>query len=145
MNSADRVAEVLANIKNNTYCRLKPSPVHGIGVFAIRDIEKGMNPFVLRGRSHAWIGIKERDFRSFHPEIIDMIRAYFVKDKGKFWVHAQGLNALTIEFYLNHSKEPNLIYDVPNEEFITTRVIRAGEELLIDYSVLKEEPFTLEE
>jgi len=27
------------------YCRLAPSSVHGVGIFAIKDIPKGINPF----------------------------------------------------------------------------------------------------
>ena len=28
------------------YCKLAPSPIHGVGIFAIKDIPKGTNPFV---------------------------------------------------------------------------------------------------
>ena len=38
-NNATR-EHMLNHLRQNIYCRLKPSPVHGIGVFAIRDIPK---------------------------------------------------------------------------------------------------------
>ena len=33
--------ELLKELGTNTYLMLKPSPIEGIGVFAIRDIPKG--------------------------------------------------------------------------------------------------------
>ena len=36
---------ILEHLKNNIYCRLKPSKIHGVGVFAIRNIPKNTNPF----------------------------------------------------------------------------------------------------
>ena len=40
-----RRAEFLRRVLANCCCRLAPSPIHGIGVFAIRDIPRGRNPF----------------------------------------------------------------------------------------------------
>jgi hypothetical protein len=37
--------EFLRRVLANCYCRLAPSPIHGIGVFAIRNIPRGRNPF----------------------------------------------------------------------------------------------------
>jgi hypothetical protein len=34
-------AELLAELADNTWVMLRPSPIEGIGVFAIRDIPKG--------------------------------------------------------------------------------------------------------
>ena len=36
--------EILNNLKN-TYCRLKASKIQGVGIFAVREIPKGKNPF----------------------------------------------------------------------------------------------------
>ena len=33
--------QLLYELQSNTFVRLKPSPLHGIGVFAIRNIPKG--------------------------------------------------------------------------------------------------------
>ena len=35
----------LLKVLGKTYCRLMPSKLGGVGVFAIRDIAKGTNPF----------------------------------------------------------------------------------------------------
>jgi hypothetical protein len=38
-------AALLRRVLADCYCRLQPSRIHGIGVFAIRDIPNGRNPF----------------------------------------------------------------------------------------------------
>src|ERR1700722_14347341 len=37
--------KLIKDLEENVYCRLQPSKVHGIGIFAIRDIPKGKNLF----------------------------------------------------------------------------------------------------
>jgi len=39
-------ARILKHLQTEVYCRLGVSPIHGIGVFAIRDIPKGTQPLV---------------------------------------------------------------------------------------------------
>jgi hypothetical protein len=38
------MSKLIENL-NNTYVRIMPSKIHGVGVFAIRDIPKGICPF----------------------------------------------------------------------------------------------------
>jgi len=49
-------ARILKHLQTEVYCRLGISPVHGIGVFAIKDIPKGAKPLV------SLIKIKEYSF-----------------------------------------------------------------------------------
>ena len=37
--------DVIEKLKKQCYVRVKPSHIHGVGVFAIQDIPKGTNPF----------------------------------------------------------------------------------------------------
>ena len=37
--------KLLNNLKNDIYCRIKPSKKPGVGLFAIRDIPENTNPF----------------------------------------------------------------------------------------------------
>jgi hypothetical protein len=46
MKRASLVRRVLADC----YCRLGPSTIHGIGVFAVRDIPRDRNPFATMRR-----------------------------------------------------------------------------------------------
>lgn len=40
---------LLKELANATYVMIKPSPLHGIGVFAIRDIPKGTKNIFQKG------------------------------------------------------------------------------------------------
>ena len=37
--------KIIHNLRNNVYCRISRSKIHGVGVIAIKDIPKGINPF----------------------------------------------------------------------------------------------------
>lgn len=122
--------ELFNSFRNNIYCRIKPSPIHGVGVFAIRDIPKGIDPF---------IGAPEEEYVGFTPEeiegldlaVIRMVKDFcFFKD-GQYWCSPHGFNNLDIVYFINHSDDPNL--ETVGEHFFTNRVIKKGEELTDNY------------
>lgn len=123
---------IITNL-NNTYCRLKPSKVEGVGVFAVRDIPKNENPF--QGiKKQKWYEFKTSDFKNFDDEILKMIDSFFVIEKdGKVLVPEFGLDGMDISFFLNHSKNPNLKTVDEGFNFLTLRKIKKGEELLVSY------------
>lgn len=47
------------------------------------------------------------------------------------------LIAWKIGWYINHSREPN-IHKIGEDHIVTSRAIKAGEEILIDYNQLNE-------
>jgi SET domain-containing protein len=59
---------------------------------------------------------------------------------GSYSVPSQGLNALDVGFYMNHSSQPNVavVHDPRYHytQFVTSRDVAAGEELFIDYDRL---------
>ena len=55
--------------------RLRPSPLHGIGVFAIRDIKQGENVFPCWWGQTGIYNISKSEFDSFSDELKDFIRA----------------------------------------------------------------------
>ncbi|MEI9956751.1 MAG: hypothetical protein WDM90_10725 [Ferruginibacter sp.] len=51
-------AELLAELSNNTFVMLKPSPIEGVGVFAIRDIPKGCRAMFSKPNANdKWITV----------------------------------------------------------------------------------------
>ncbi len=123
-------------IKNllNTYCRLKPSKSHGVGVFAIREIPKGINPFRFE-KPQAWIRIEEKHLKNAPREVKEMIDAFYVIKKDKsVWVNSGGLSSMGMSFYMNTSKTPNIRTTDDGANFKTIRKIKKGEELLTNYS-----------
>lgn len=118
----------------NTYCRLKPSKLNGIGVFAIRDIPKNKNPF-LGVREQDWYEFKTSDLKKLDKEIFKMIDDFFVIEKdNKVLIPEYGLNGMDISFFPNQSKKPNIKTINDGFSFITSRKIKKGEELTVSYS-----------
>jgi SET domain-containing protein len=128
-----KTVEEFLNSLADVYCRLKPSK-YGIGVFAIRKIPKGTNPF---------IGCFDGEFIEIEKDIIDSLQDKEVKQyiidlaplqDEKFFVPSCGLQRVDLSFFLNHSKEPNMIEEGEGVDFIAARDIEIGEELTVDYT-----------
>ena len=62
-----------------------------------------------------------------------------IKDGGKLYGGPKNFNVLTVGWYLNESKTPNVAPD-DKFEFYALRDIKVGEELTLDYSTFGEEP-----
>lgn len=118
------------------YAKLAPSKIDGIGVFAIRDIPKGICPFKTKTKI-SWQRINLRDIEI--PEVQQLAKILLVPDEeGNVDIPKGGLNYLGIDFYLNHSETPNVMWnDVEEEPFITLREIKANEELTFNYQEIK--------
>lgn len=125
--------EVLNRLKN-TYCRLKPSKIDGVGVFAVRDISKNINPF--KGvESQRWYKFKSSELKSLNKELLKMIDDFFVIEKDKtVYIPRLGLNAIDMSFYVNNSEKPNIKTIDNGLTFVTLRKIKKGEELVISYA-----------
>ena len=52
-------AYFLQALDTTTYCRIGVSKVHGIGVRAIRDIPKGIDPFISFGSNKIFLRVTE--------------------------------------------------------------------------------------
>lgn len=121
----------------DTYCRLKPSPLHGIGVFAIRDIPKGTN--VFSGDNGEMIWIDKSEIKNADPEIQKLCEDFCVIKNGKYGC-PKNFNSLTIGWCLNESKKnPNMRCD-KNYDLYSVRDIKKGEELTVDYSTYNDYP-----
>lgn len=131
--------QLLHKLFEATYCRLRPSPIHEIGVFAVRDIPAGIDPFdgCYRGRS---IRLTEAELAGLHPGVRQMVDDYFVAYRGVVWACSRGLNGVDIQYYLNHSDTPNVVARDGGSWFVTARAIAAGEELTVDYATYNDPP-----
>lgn len=136
--------KLIDNLKNNIFCRIKPSKINGIGVFAIKDIPKNTNPFVVSGKEcipQKTVNLNEKEIMNLEPEIKNMIKDFFAESNGIYGLPYYGINSIDISFYINHSDKPNVewVY-VKNCNFAiikTLKKIKKGEELLLDYGIYK--------
>lgn len=125
-------AEWLRELNDHTYVKLFPSPVHGIGVVAIKDIPKGCRS-VFGSDEDEWIRVGFSEVLKLDPAIRILIEQYCLFDEKDYFVPSKGFKKMDLSLYLNHSEEPNLISINEGEFFETTREIKSGEELFLDY------------
>ena len=128
-----RKKEIVLKRLQNTYCRLQPSKISGVGVFAIRDIPKGVNPF-YGTTEPKWIKFKLSELKNLDKEVLRMIDDFNVIEEDEtVFIPVCALNGMDISSFLNNSNSPNLITNEGGSTFITARRIKKGEELTTSY------------
>jgi hypothetical protein len=127
-------AELLRRILTDCFCRLQPSSIHGVGVFAVRNIPKGRDPFrtLAKYATTGLVRVTEDELAVLPPKLATLVRALFVPTADKLYVPTSGLNVIYLSAYINHSSRPNL-WTKDGARFVTSRAIRPGEELTVDY------------
>lgn len=129
--------ELLHELQYETYVALQPSPTHGIGVFAIRDIPKGCRTFFSRETgNYIQLSIAEADQLPAHAK--NFIETYYLYDADHYFIPAHGCKIMDMANYLNHSSTPNIISVEEGVWFEATRDIKTGEELFVDYGGIVE-------
>jgi len=105
---------------------LKPSKRHGVGVFTTRRVERGARLALFR--KDDW-----RFIRNPRGAELERCRRFGVEDGDGFHC-PRHWNRMSIGWYLNHSKRPNV--RMSGQTATALRVIRPGEELTVDYGTL---------
>jgi hypothetical protein len=128
MNKFDFKRDLLEKV----YCRLAPSPIHGVGVFAIRPIPKGIDPMQEK-RTFEFEEMSVAQVAGLPEPLLKLVRDMCPENDGHFDIPPFSLNEIGISYYLNHSKTPNMRCDEESGNFFALRDIAAGEELTTDY------------
>jgi SET domain-containing protein len=123
--------QILNQLRSNVYCRLAPSKIHGIGVFAVRDIPNKTNPFI-GCFSDNYVGITEQQLCKMDKGVQKIVRDFQVAENGIWYIPSCGIQKLDMSFYLNHSPKANVVSDYEGN-FTTTRLIKKGEEVVSNY------------
>jgi SET domain-containing protein len=125
------VEELLAEL-GKVYLRLLPSPVHGIGVFAVRDIPKGCRDMFSKDNGE-WIKVPVAEVEKLPDHTKELVYNYCTYDSDHYYIEKYGLKRFDISCFLNHSEEPNIKVINDGEFFEASRDIKAGEEIFINY------------
>ena len=130
--------ELLTELSTNTYVMIKPSPIDGIGVFAIRDIPRGCRSMFSKEEAgveeYLKISKTEADLLPGHSR--HLIENYCLYDADFYFVPAGGFKKMDLVNFLNHSDEPNIISINEGQFFESIKEIKTGEELFVDYGEL---------
>ena len=126
--------ELLNELEANTWVMIKPSPIEGIGVFALRDITKGCRSmFSKADEQEQWIPISKTEVANLPAHAKTLIENYCLYDEANYFVPDYGFKKMDLVNFLNHSDTPNIISINDGEFFEAIKDILKGEELFIDY------------
>lgn len=127
-------AELLRELIDNTYVILRPSPVAGIGVFALRDIPKGCRDmFSAPDPKDKWITLPKTEVEKLPESIQFLIGNYCLFDDHNYFVPDHGFKKVDLCLFLNHNDEPNVKSINDGDYFEAVRDIKEGEELFLYY------------
>jgi SET domain-containing protein len=129
--------ELLTELQQDFYVALQPSAIHGIGVFAVRDIPKGCRQ-MFAPENGEWITLSFEEVAALPAHSREFIETYFLYDETQYFIPAHGCKKMDIASYLNHSGTPNIISVNEGAFFEALRDIKKGEELLVDYGTIVE-------
>lgn len=132
-------------LNKTVWCRLAPSHISGIGVFAIRDIPQGtrINEHSYRnydeGFHPEFITMSVADFATLHPSIRSLIldRCAFSEDTGDTLRFMSPNGDQFLQSFMNHSDTPN------SDGQFALRDIKEGEEITEDFRTLVQNPHRL--
>ena len=123
---------LLDQLKNDTLVMLRPSPVQGIGVFAISEIAKGRRGLFSNDNSK-WLKIHKDEINQLPEHSKYLVENHCLYDDQYYFVPEYGFKMVDLVIYLNHSDTPNIVSINDGEDFEAIRTIEAGEELFVDY------------
>ena len=126
--------EEILNFLPSTYCRIKESNIHGVGVHAVVDIKKGVNlfPDCVCDLSKI-VKIKKEEVLHLDQSVRKMMSDFFIETKTHYFTTVS-LNRIDISYFLNHSDAPNCFWNERDHSFYTLENIKIGEELTLDYN-----------
>ena len=130
--------DILDYLKNNILIRVDSSDLHGVGIFAIRDLKKDTK--IEQAKIHGTPG-----WEGSYNVSKDYLKENLPKSTYEYirmWSgDIEGRNIMTLilptlmtgqtSMYVNHSDEPNAIYH--NLEMTLLKDVEKGEEITIDY------------
>ena len=134
----NRKTRLLEILQKHTYVTLRPSPVHGIGVFAVADIPKGTKGFFSDDKSE-WVPLHKKEVEALPQQSRALIENHCLYDSDYYFVPEYGFRILDLVVFLNHSEDPNVQSLEDGADFIALRDIKSGEELFVNYGEIVEE------
>lgn len=112
--------------------RLAPSPIHGVGVFALRAIAKGEKLHCFPNQFRKWYAVPYERFNEIREEVRSLILERWASVINGSSFQSPNDDAWMILF-MNHDDNPS--YDIKTD--CALRDIKRGEEIVEDYRTMK--------
>ena len=134
----DAKQKLIQELIHHTFIMLKPSPVQGIGVFAIRNIIKGQRNLFSNDQSE-WIKIPKSEIEALPPSSRFLVENHCLYDDEHYYVPEYGFKIIDPVININHSDTPNIKSINDGMDFEALRDIQDGEEIFLDYGDIVDE------
>jgi len=143
-----RDRHIVDYLNNHFYCKLGISKVHGIGVFALRDIPAGIDPFVLPKKDRL-VTVYKASLKNLDENIKEWLAEKFINDDKVQTILLTDTLQKQFKYYFNHNEKPNLEWNTPKhrhpcmppcpkcggQNFITLQDIKKDEEIFVNYAI----------
>lgn len=129
--------DLLYELAHATFATLRPSGVHGIGVFAIRDIPKGTKN-IFSSDDAEWHKISRKEVDDLPAHAKELVENHCLYDDDHYFIPEYGFKLFDMAVFLNHSDTPNIRSVNDGAHFEAIRDIASGEELFLDYGTIVE-------
>lgn len=128
-------ADLLRELNNHTYVMLQPSPISGVGVFALQNIPVGCREMFSKPNiNDEWITLSKNEVDKLPSHAKFLVGNYCLYDDDEnYFVSAEGFKKIDLSLFINHSITPNIISINDGDYFETIKNIEIGEELVLDY------------
>ena len=126
--------EEIVNFLPFTFCRIKVSKIHGVGVHAVVEIPEGTNLFPDCASDLKEIKkIPKEEVSHLDKSVRKMMDDFLIESDTHYFV-TTSLNNINISYFLNHSDNPNCIWQEKDDSFRPLKDLKIGEELTLDYN-----------
>lgn len=123
--------ELVDYINQTTVCTIAPSPLGGVGVFAIQDIKAGTllseYTFETLNMEKEMFELDEEHFNMLLPAVKSLILDRILLEKDQNMVFLLPNHEAYLKTFMNHSDTPN------STGYVAIKDIKAGEEVTFDY------------
>ena len=129
------IEEVMFHLKNNIKTKIGVSPIDGVGVVAIKDIQELECVFPVWIHKSGIYAIPNHRLSEIPKEVLDLMNMYFTnEDCGYKGIRLfEGLNFLFNPLSYCNSSWPNSLDTNVDSNGFATKNIKAGDEILLWY------------
>jgi hypothetical protein len=123
--------KIINSIRYSCNVCLKPSKVcNGVGVFALTDIEA--NTILFDDIEPDSTFITWDEIGDIDPEVKAYLKRMCNSNDEVLFL-SRTVSAINVSYYVNHSDNYNVHHDLNLDRYVTTKDIKAGDEILCKY------------
>ena len=133
----DENSEVITHLKDNILANVRPSKIHGVGLFALNDLNVGDNLYSGHSENEDIIEVEEDELKELLNEeqykyICNMSNSS--DNENITLIPDSHVNMVPISKFMNHSYNPNMEWNNKIHAWIVIKDIKKDEEMFHDYT-----------